>query len=231
MEAKVRTGSGCCHIVGKVKGYLAFTSSCAVCKLLVPVGRGGSKTKPPVGKKHRAALIQSPGRYLLPLCPKPAAQPALQLAEYSSKFVKWDLLFLFWPQCDILYHQKMSGKGPVSKKRWVMFSGQTKEANLQPCKRTSTSEERGTGLYERRCWVMNDSKDKGDCRWNRLYTERITGKQPVFPIICSILQGFTGNYMPCFLKLHGRNCVCSARGSLCVLCCELGQCWLELHNS
>lgn len=134
MEAKVRTGSGCCHIVGKVKGYLAFTSSCAVCKLLVPVGRGGSKTKPPVGKKHRAALIQSPGRYLLPLCPKPAAQPALQLAEYSSKFLKWDLLFLFWPQCDILYHQKMSGKGQCPRRGESCSVGRQRKQICSPAR-------------------------------------------------------------------------------------------------
>jgi len=133
-EAKVRTGSGCCHIVGKVKGFLAFMSSCVGCKLLVPVGRGRSKTTPSVGTKHRAAFLQSPERHLLPLWPKPAAQLALQLAEYSSKFLKWDLFFIFWPQCDILYHQKMNGKGQCPRRDESCSVGRQRKQICSPAR-------------------------------------------------------------------------------------------------
>lgn len=78
--------------------------------------------------------------------------------------------------------------------------------------------ERHMGFYERRCWVMNDSKEtKGDWRWNTVYTERITRKKPVFHIIPSILQGFTGNYVPQFFEN-------SVLRKLCVFCS-----WFILH--
>lgn len=89
--------------------------------------------------------------------------------------------------------------------------------------RSAVLQEAGNPGGERRCSLWKavlshewQQGDKGDWRWNRLYTERITRKKPVFPIICSILQGFTGNYMPCFLKI--------AWQKLCVLCS-----WFTLH--
>lgn len=146
--------------------------------------------------------------------------------------ISWVILHYSWPRVefffgfffDPVWYFVLSGsewQRPVSKKGWVRLCGQTKVSDQQLCKRSvrlSARSREAQGFYERRCWVMNDNEEtKGDWRWNRVYTERITRKKACV------------SYYPLHsLGLHRKLCALvfenSLLGKLCVLCS-----WFILH--